>query len=232
MDIKSKLLEEFPFKTELHLHTSPVSRCATVTPEDVVNKYAALGFRGLVITNHIDPGSLSYSEDEWVSRYLADYDATVKAAEKFGIYVYLGAEIRFTENANDYLVYGADEELIALAWRHIDKGIEKFYKAAKSDKNLILQAHPFRDNMERNYTSELDGIEVFNMALHNARIPLAARFAAENPGVITGGNDLHYQDNYPIFATRFRSAPENCYELASRLKSGEYIFSLGNSIII
>lgn len=231
-EFKEQLLEEYPIKIELHTHTNPVSSCAKIKPEELTKKYMDEGLDGVVITNHMNPDSLRMSKEEWCEFYMKDYLAA-KAAAKDGFRVYLGMEIRFTENSNDYLVYGVDEAFIGSAYDYIDKGIEAFYKALKTDKNLIVQAHPFRDYMERNYTEKLDGIEVFNLHRgHNSRVGVAARFAKENPGVITGGSDVHYPQDTPVIFARFKELPRNSFDIAANLKRGDYLLQVGSTVIL
>ncbi len=229
---KKTILNQYPFKTELHLHSKPVSRCAEISPEEIAKLYHSYGFDALTLTNHIDPCALSFTEDEWVEHYLKGYSELCEAAKKYDMTVYLAAEIRFTENTNDYLVYGVDEEVIRNIHRHLDKGIEKFYASIDKTKTIVLQAHPFRDNMELNYTKHLDGIEVLNMAGHNSRPAAAVMFAKDNPGIKVGGQDLHYTHNIPTIKTCFKRAPKDCFELAQMLKSGDYIFELGDMVVL
>ena len=48
----------------------------------------------------------------------------------------------------------------------------------KNEKNVILQAHPFRDGMVLANPVSIDGIEVFNFHInHNSRIGIAAQYA-------------------------------------------------------
>ena len=47
--------KQYPYKIELHAHTSPVSACAHVSPAETVRRYAKKGVDALVITNHLNP---------------------------------------------------------------------------------------------------------------------------------------------------------------------------------
>ena len=51
--------------------------------------------------------------------------------QKQGINVILGAEIRFTENVNDYLIYGIDEDELITIYDMLDLGIKEFYKQSE-----------------------------------------------------------------------------------------------------
>ena len=51
-ELKSKLLEAYPYKTEIHAHTKPVSTCSDVVSEDAVKLYKENGYSTLTIANH------------------------------------------------------------------------------------------------------------------------------------------------------------------------------------
>ena len=166
-----RISEEYRYKTELHAHTKPVSLCSEITPEEIVRAYYEYGCDTLTVTNHLNPDWTPSRTDEYLSGY---YD-TKKAAEGTGMNVVLGVEIRFTENANDYLVYGVSFGDIEKMIRLIPYGITEFYKEIKTRENIILQAHPFRNGMTLAPLDSIDGIETFNMHPgHNSRVPLPA----------------------------------------------------------
>ena len=52
-EFKEQLKEQYPFRIELHAHTHPVSGCSQVSPEELVNLYADLGYHALVVANHL-----------------------------------------------------------------------------------------------------------------------------------------------------------------------------------
>ena len=143
-------------------------------------------------------------------------------------------EIRFSENANDYLVYGIDKEDLYRAYDFLDKEIKKFYNSFKNAGNLIIQAHPFRDNMERADVNFIDGIEVFNMhPNHNSRVGLAAKFAKENNLLKTCGTDFHQAEHLAMVATVTKNLPKDSFELADIIKKQDFIFDIsGNKILL
>ena len=136
------VVNEYGYKTEIHAHTSPVSRCSQISPEDMVRNYLSVGCNAVAITNHLDPNWIEGYPQELAEKYLSDYYATRECGEKLGLSVILGVEIRFTENHNDYLVYGVEPSDIERMIGYLDKGIVKFYREFKTERNLILQAHP------------------------------------------------------------------------------------------
>lgn len=229
------LTKEYKFKIDLHTHTKPVSPCSDITPERMVEAYKEIGYDGIVITNHFIDFLLKSDNPDTVSQtYLKDYCKTKEIGEKKGLKVYLGMEIRFPENCNDYLIYGIEEKDVKEIFSYIHGDYVSFYKAFKNDKNVILQAHPFRKNMELQNPDYLDGIETFNMhPNHNSRVAIAAKYANEHPHFIkTCGTDFHHEGHQGAGAILSKTLPEDSYEIASLLKSGDYLFEVAENIII
>ena len=225
------MLEEYKYKTELHAHTSPVSMCSEISPEEMVRVYCESGYKSVTITNHF-----MYDEqntEEKVTAYLKDFHKAAELGKKAGLNVILGAEIRFSENVNDYLVYGISEEDLYEINSYLDFGIDNFYKKFKNDKNIILQAHPFRDNMSLANPQSLDGIEVFNMHPgHNSRIALAARYAREHNMLISAGSDFHHPTQHALCSIMTKEPLENSYELAKVLKNRDFVIDVSGYKII
>lgn len=223
------MFEEYKYKTEMHTHTKPVSVCADFPAKDVIKIYKEAGADAVVITNHFCPW---FFEDRNVDIYLRDYYDAVNEGEKQGISVILGAEIRFSENHNDYLLYGIDEDDLRKAEKLLDSGIDNFYKEFKNEKNLIVQAHPFRETNLANPES-LDGIEVFNMhPHHNSCVALAAKYAKEKEFLITGGTDFHHLGHQGMCFLRTKEKPKDSFELARIIKSRDYVFDVWGNIIV
>lgn len=239
-EVKEQLLRSYPYRVELHAHTSPASGCGRVPGDRLAENYKAAGYDAVVITNHFGRGTLvdhyqAKNKQESLDKYLADYYLAGATGEKIGIKIYLGAEIRFESvNDNDYLLYGMDEQLLSNAYDYIDASPEKYYTEGKDPRTLFVQAHPFRDNMTRLPPEYLDGFEVFNMHPgHNSRIAFAARYARENGlGLKTIGTDYHYEEYENLCAARFPVLPENSFELAGLLRSGDFIGEIGDNLIL
>lgn len=237
MDIKEikKLTEEYKYKIEFHAHTKPSSPCSDMTPKMLIERYSNLGFDGVVLTNHFVDFLIKSDNPQVVSdTYLKDYYEAKNEGEKHNLRVYLGMEVRFPENCNDYLIYGIEESNVKEIFSYIHGDYVTFYKAFKNDKNVILQAHPFRNNMVLQNPDYLDGIEVFNMhPNHNGKIALANKYANEHPHFIkTCGTDFHHDGHQGLGATLTKTLPENSYGVAEILKSKDYLFNLAGSIII
>lgn len=229
----SSLVQAYPHRTELHAHTFPISSCAYVPAAETVRRYRDAGCDAVVITNHLYPAKWTAGNPtELAALYLSDYEAAKKAAGN-DLTVILGVEIAFPESPNDYLVYGVSPEDIEYFVTLVPYGIENFYKKAKNDRNVILQAHPFRKNMVLAPLDAIDGIEVFNMhPSHNSAVGVAAKFARENNLLICGGSDFHYQNDEALCLVRTTDKLRDSYDVAEMIKSKNFLFDVSGNLIL
>lgn len=227
-------IEKYQYKTELHLHTTPASSCGHVSPELAVELYAKKGYHSIVICNHFTP-DMRFIENkkQCLDAYLADYNLAVETGEKYGVNVILGCEIRFTENVNDYLVFGIDRDFLDFAYGSLELGIEEFSRQFRNDNQIIIQAHPFRNNMTQVAAEYLDGIETFNMhPSHNSRIALAVRYAKEHNLIPTAGTDYHHLGHEGLAALRTKTELKTSHDIVDALKSRDYLFEISGSIVL
>ena len=228
----SNILNTYKYTTELHAHCFPSSPCGDFSPEEVVEFYKEAGVTSLVLTNHLTPQLVEGDPKECIKRYLADYCAAKEAAGK-DINLILGVEIRFTEANNDYLVYGVCEDDVQRFIKLIPYGIQNFYKEVKNDRNIILQAHPFRKNMELAPLDSIDGIESLNMHPgHHAKPSIAFKYAKENDLLVSGGSDFHHMGHHALCLMRTENEMKDSYDVAEALKSKKAIFDCSGHIII
>ena len=229
-ETKAALYNQYPYRIELHAHTSPVSVCSEISPEDLVRIYSKKGFHGVVITNHFIPSLLSMSEDKAIDWYISDYEKAVAEAESYGIKIYLGAEIRFSENINDYLIYGVNREILKTCYRYLKGTVSSFREKVQLPDSVFLQAHPVRNGMEHCDPGILDGMECMNLhPNHNSRVGLATRYAYKNGlSIKTAGTDFHHPGQEALAALRTKQLPADSFEIARILKSGDYLFELGD----
>lgn len=229
-------LNDYKYKYDLHVHTSPVSKCGDFSPCDVVDKYVKLGFDGIVITNHFCIDSLrNYTEKEdFVEYYLRDYRQAKEYGEENNLKVFPGLEIRFPENDNDYLVYGIDEDDVFRAFDYIYTDYKTFYREFKKDNILIIQAHPFRNHCVLQDISVLDGIEAYNLHPgHNSAQGFVAKLAYDNPRLlITGGTDFHHEGHEGMCAMCTTEKLTDSSSLVNSIKSRDIIFDVWGSKII
>lgn len=235
MVYSDELRENYSYRTELHSHTKPASPCGDILAEDYVKKYKAKGYDSIVMTNHFISWLMDQHEspEAYMDFYLRDYYTAKEFGKKVGLNVILGMEIRFDESFNDYLVFGIDEDFIRESIQYFDKGLEVFYKEMKNDKNVILQAHPFRPKMDPIRPDFVDGIETFNMHPgHNSAVSVAARYAKEHDMLVSCGTDFHHENHEGQAALLTKSLLRDSIDVAEAIKSRDVLFDIGGSIVL
>ena len=230
----SQITETYKYRTELHAHSRPVSKCGKFSPEEVVEIYSAENCQTLTLTNHLTPKHMQdRTADELAKFYVDDYYKAKEAAKKYGMNLAFGVEIRFINTVNDYLVYGVCPEDVKHIIEYLNTDIKTFYRDFKNDKNVILHAHPFRPDMEPTPLGSVDGIETFNTHPgHNSQIGVATRFAKQHGFIVSGGSDFHEEGRQATCLMRTKSPIVDSYDIAAALKSRDVIFDLNGHIVI
>lgn len=233
-NLKRELMAEYKYRTELHAHTKPVSPCSDIPPEAMIELYKNLGYDAITITNHFMIHNANQNREDFIKSYIRDFEKTYELGKKVGMNVLLGAEIRFTENDNDYLLYGLTIETLEEIYDLLSLGLENFRKNHPMRNSLFIQAHPFRNGMTEINPYLLDGIEVFNLHPgHNSRVAVASAYAKEKgKSIITAGTDFHHFGHEGMAALRTKTLPSDSFELAQLLKNRDYILEVADNNII
>ncbi len=212
---------------EIHCHTSEVSSCAWVEAINVARIHEDAGFEGICITDHYHEQFFSaftgLKDSEVVDKYLLGYRTALEEGARLGLKVFLGMEIKFTESLNDYLVYGITEEMLYENPFMFRMGLEAFSSMAKVEGLLLIQAHPFRDNMVRVNPQFLDGVETINGNLRiNSRNNVSNQYADEHDLLKMGGSDFHRECDINLAAMEFLVDVNSNTDLVNALRGGEY----------
>lgn len=225
---------EYKFRTELHAHTNPASPCSNFTPEEVIQRYADIGFDSIVISNHFYPGMRFLDDKEkCLSEYLKDFFQSSEASKKYGINVIFGCELRFTENFNDYLLFGIDPDFVDTIYESMPNGLEAFSKKFKSEEHLIIHAHPYRDGMTEMPAELIDGVEVFNLHPgHNSRIAVAAKYAHKHNLIVTCGTDFHHENHQGMTALLTKTEMKTSHDIVNVLRSKDYLIEIGGCKVL
>ncbi len=222
---------EYKYKIELHSHTSPVSGCACITPEELVTCAKEKGYDAVVLTNHFFLYDHKYAKyqraEEPMEFYLKDFYEAKRHGEKLGVKVLLGAEYCL-DRTNDILIFGLDEELLRKTVNLRDMSLEDFYKEFHREDLLFIQAHPFREECSPENPEFLDGIEVMNtQPEHDSQNSLAIKLAEEyNVPIKTVGSDVHQIHHVGTSAIRTKVLPKDEKELVEILRQSDYIFEI------
>ncbi len=218
-------IEDYKYKTELHAHTYPISGCASLSVERMIEVNKEKGVDAVALTNH-------FYQDKNINHYLDAFHTAREYGQQLGVTVILGME--YYGSGHDYLVYGIDEDFVWAAHKYASGNYDEFYDNMKNDKNVIVHAHPFREPWRDLGDDRLDGIEVFNLHPgHNSRVGLAARYFCEHGLKIPIiGSDFHHEKHYVGGLLLTKTLPRDSFELAEILKSRDYLFDISGNVVI
>ncbi len=183
------------FRFEMHTHCAPISRCASATPQQVIELYKAAGYHGLVSTNHINGDTFRQMEGQpWkekVAYFLTGYEELRKAAGS-DFDVLLGCELRLRGSGNDYLIFGVTADWLLDLEDPTGMNLRELSGRVHADGLMLYQAHPFRYGMTLVNEQFLDGIEVYNANKnHDSHNYLSALWAEKKGLPVISGSDFH-----------------------------------------
>ena len=185
---------------ETHCHTDESSNCGRMPGAEAVKLYHSMGYSGMLITDHLHNYTFRTLKqtvpdptwEEKIDYFLKGYKSALKEAEKYPDFkVYLGAELRFDENDNDYLLLGLSEEILLSLGGIIEMRPEKGLELVKSKGCAVIQAHPFRDDCVVMAPGICQGIEVFNGHSTDSRNDIVLEWADKFGFIKTSGSDFH-----------------------------------------
>ena len=188
------------FKTETHLHTKEVSKCATVSAAELMHAYKNAGYHTVFVTDHFQANTIgSYGDVAWeekIRKFLDGYNAAKAEGEKLGLTVLMSAEFCFPGSPNHYLAYGITEEFLLSSPDMNLFDIERFSRTAKEAGVLLVQAHPYRDGKNTPTPEYVDAIEVYNShPRHEDHSELSEALAKEYGLPISAGSDTHQPED-------------------------------------
>ncbi len=217
------------FKIETHLHTTVISPCGRVAPEQIVARYHEAGYDGIIVTDHYQLEAFRFAgidlngTGKKLEAFLEGYRQVKTCADRIGMRVYYGAELEFTENRNHYLLYGFSSELLADPAAVCAMGIAEFSSLAREDGALLIQAHPYRDRCVPVAPYLVDGIESVNRHdKHRNRNHLAIALAEKYQLLQSSGGDFHDPEDICVAGIGADHLPEDSFAMAELLRSGNF----------
>lgn len=218
------------YKYELHAHTSECDKVATLGGADLVKLYRGAGYNGMVITDHYFSLFFDWFKDELcgadhkriIDRYLKGYYSAKNEGEKLGFSVIPGCEVRFDGSINDYLVYGLEEsDFYELPCLNRLSNVDELIKVLP-DKAVVVQAHPFRDNMTVCDPKPLFGIELHNGCTDSFRNKMARIYAEHYRKSMTSGSDVHCDKHIARGGIISERRIDTSKDLTEVLRCGDY----------
>ena len=136
------------YKIETHLHTLYGAGCGKMEEKEIVSRYLDAGYAAVVVTDHYNRRTNWYPEfcadrsQNAAVLFLRGFRKVQEEGARRGLRVYKGAELRFDESINDFLLYNYDDALLEDPEELLGMGLERFYERASAQGALLLQAHP------------------------------------------------------------------------------------------
>ena len=164
------------YLTETHSHTADVSVCAESSAEELVSLYKEAGYSTVVLTNHMNGSAFSRPGiTDWqkkIDHLMRGYDKAYKLAGN-NLNLLFGFEINFYGYCNDYLVYGATEEMLRNNGDLMAMPVTEFSSLAKSVKLNIFVLNITVNMLVTDSSGSYNGnLDLF----HNNRPFLSHRF--------------------------------------------------------
>lgn len=217
------------YKIETHLHTTHSSRCGWLDAATLTDAYRAAGYDGIIVTDHFNRITFDYlnvdlsSKTDKVKAFLAGYDRMMEEGTKRGLRIYRGAELRFDECDNDYLLFGWPDELLADPEAIFSMGIAAFAPLARAAGALIVQAHPYRKACTPAIACYLDGVEVINRnPRHDSHNDRAAEYAQQFGLLGLCGSDCHRIEDVGVGGILTEELPADSNAMAALIRSGRF----------
>ena len=221
------------YKYQMHIHTTPCSKCGRLTPQELCQALVANGYQGGVITNHFYHGnsgidrSEQTSWEQFVSAYENDYLECKKAAQEHGVDIIFSIE-ESVKSGIEILCYGVTPKILYDNPQLVKGEIDEWIRVMRQNGVVIIQAHPFR---EADYipvpgplpVELVDGIEVYNRGNSDSMNQSALEMAVAYPELIrTSSADAHTVEHIPFGGIQTSVRIQSEQDLARVLRSGEY----------
>jgi len=157
------------FRYETHLHTAEGSACASASGAEQARRYKALGYDGIIVTDHFFNGNCAVTNfDSWedrVNKFCKGYENAKEEGDKIGLKVFFGLEYSYF--GADLLTYGIDKDFLLANDNISDISFYQFADRVHKAGGVLVHAHPFREadwyiHEIKLLPKWIDGVEVYN----------------------------------------------------------------------
>jgi predicted metal-dependent phosphoesterase TrpH len=201
-------------RIDLHCHTSPISPCSEMTPDEMMNAALDAKLDGVCLTEH---------NRVW------NPDQTQALSQKYGIAVFRGIEV--TTTGGDILVFGVDAEPEGLL---TPKQLKQRVDASEA---IAIAAHPFRgfllfgfgilqmnvnDALENPTLSQVHAVEICNGKVTDEENEFAGQVADALGLIKVGGSDAHSADAVGTCVTNFEVQIKNERDLIAAIINRQF----------
>ncbi len=224
------------YRYETHLHTSPVSRCASASVRETVEFYKKMDYDGIFITNHFLDANINIDREldyeTKIHFYFSDYEEAVQIGRDIGLKVFLGVELSY--GGSDFLVYGLDKAWYLAHPEIMDMKKSDELRYLMESGGYIVHAHPFREagyiDHIRLYPRHVNAIETLNITKSTFINDMAKLYAEHYNLPQTAGTDNHTAGRQKILAGVMTDTPlQSERDYIDRLQNRELtMFTLEN----
>ena len=209
---------------DMHVHSSGISRCSQVKPEELVRRCKLSGLDGIVLTNHFAKGHVDGDEFAWREKYEQEYYIAKEAGQRYGLSVLFGIEVTpLTEEGRDYLIYGVSPAFLYQEKMLYEYTQEQLYPMVQRTGGVFVQAHPYRNGKTPKLPQCLDGVEIncHPLYLDNQKREVG-EYAAQHGLFLTCGSDYHADVYKAPCGIYFADTVKTETDLANALRAGAY----------
>ena len=208
----------------------PVSACGRIPVEELAELYLGAGYTTVVLSNHFSRHTFNapaaaeaVTWEKKVEFFLSDWEK-MKALSMGRLHVLLGMEFRLDCHAEtDFLVYGLDGRFLLANPHILELDFKSFSALVRESGGLLIQAHPFRNNVVISDPQLIDGAEAWNCSSrHASRNDVAELWADRFSLIKTSGSDLHRTYQQIAGGIETDSPITTDEELLDTLRAGTY----------
>ena len=201
-------------KIDLHCHTSALSTCSEMTPDEMMAAAVQAGLDGICLTEHNRVWSPEKADE---------------LSQKYGIAVFRGIEV--TTTGGDILVFGTEAEPEGLLTP------QQLKRIVDAEDGLAIAAHPFRgfllfgfgmlqmnvsDALDNPTLSQVHAVEVCNGKVTDEENNFAGQVADALGLIKVGGSDAHSVEAVGECVTVLHSPVRNERELIAAILNRQF----------
>ncbi len=204
-----------------HVHSKGISKCSHVTCEEIIDEKIALGYEGVVLTNHCQAWYYEESKHkDWCEEVIAEYERGRKYADEKDFRFILGLEVTIGDPAySDWLLYGVTEQFLRESPCLYKLSQKQLFELCKKYGIVLVQAHPLRQQLLD--PAYMHGIEINCTPGDLEKREMIESLAKEYGLLVACGTDYHFVEKTYRGGILIPDSVTNGEELAAYFRSAE-----------
>lgn len=186
-------------KLETHCHCLGGSGCASAKSEEIIEEYQALGYGGVVLTNHLNQACFNAykgnSKNEKYDYWYSLVDDLKEKRQRSDFKIFCGMEVQVRSEIGafqEFMLYGFKKSFLYNHKPLFTYTQEELFRLADENGIFMYQTHPFRNGVFTGNPFYMHGAEAFNgNSNHNNHNEEAEDFCLKNKLIQMSGSDYH-----------------------------------------